>query len=511
MTESGEAFPLGHPLYDTIRTLCAAQTDFEEIEFVSLPDGGPDAPDVLAVIGEPVAGPLGAGDSSVTLWRGHHGDGGGPVGLWLRVVSEDDEKVWSSIQQVDPEAPGLGLAVVGPVSVDDLTRAVHILLQLLVAGETTHAGLTGAAAARNLEHLDEAVQDGFDDRDSDVDFAEVPDDSELVLHLLAAESGFTAITFNTKPVEGLAVFTTRAVLPTVAGDVELAAWIKPATERSHEGEHVFMLDVGGVEQPMPASFGDELLVPWGPSVSREQVRVALEQLKPIYLQAFELYRYLMDTFREDACGALDTLVTNAQDGGDPLPLDVLLPGGSDAHGHHLTGSTWHAQLEEFTRLCRLGLLGSVVVEESLQGPGLNVRAAALDVITAQEIRLQAYWDTDDDGDPVHMLAAGAATHPAHGNDPELPELLAGFPQASRGHLLHAINHLHDLAELAIEIAAAKDADTVLLASQAAGDSDAADLMLGQLQAEGLEDALAAMNGIARLYTGSHADRDVRNS
>lgn len=511
MTESGEALPYGDPLYEPIRALCAAQTDFAEIEFVTLPDGGPDAPDVLAVIGEPTAGPLGAGDSSITLWRGHHGDGGGPFGLWLRVVSENDEKVWSSNQQVDPEAPGLGLSFAEAVNVDELIRGVHILLQLLVAGEATHTGLTGAAAARNLEHLDEAVQDGFDDGDSDVDFPEVPDDSELVLHLLAADGDFTAITFDTEPVEGLAVFTTRAVLPTVAGDVELKAWIKPAAEHSQEGEHIFMLDVGGVEQPMPAAFGDELLVPWGPSVPREQVRIALERLKPIYLHAFELYRELMDTFREDVCGALGILVANARDGGEPLALDVLLPGGVDVQGLHLTGSSWHAQLEEFTRLCRLGLLGSVVVEESLKGPGLNVRAAALEVITGQEVRLQAYWDTDDDGDPVHMLAAGTATHPAHGDDPELPELLAGFPQASREHILHAINHLHDLAELAGAIAAAKDADTTALLTRQGIESDAADIVLGQMQAEALEDALAAMNGIARLYTGSHSDRDVRNS
>jgi hypothetical protein len=512
VSDSNEVYPLEHPAYEAIRELCAKQTIFDELEFGPL---SYEFDDVLDISGS-VQVPAGVHGITLTLWWGARDVESAEdmsSRLWLRIVTADpagdgyDETI-----EVTPEAPGLGLALPAFFRPAETASACQILLDLLTAAEPTHAGLDAAARAKNFEQLDEAVQDGFDEAGWGEDHADEPEpDSELTLHSFSVNSGFTSIVFSTKPVDGYEVFATHVVLPTLAGDVPMAAWIVP--KREAQGEQVFMLDVAGRAQEMPDNFfSDDLNLPSTEGVPRVQAGMGIQYLKSLHMHAFELYLEQVQSFRGQVSAALGAVAANALEGGEPLPLDVLLPGGSDFHGLHLTGSAWHAQLEEFTRLCRLGLLGSVVVEESPQGPGLNVRAAALDPITQQEVSLQVYWQAAPGSDePVHMLSVGTATHPAHDGDPARPELLAGFPLTSRDHILHAINHLHDLADVAADIADAKDADLVTMLGEEGIESDAADIVLGQMQAEALEDALAAMNGIARLYTGSHADRGIRNS
>jgi hypothetical protein len=514
VTESNEAYPPGHPAYEAVRELCAKQRIFDEIEFGPLL-GVYD--EVLTVAGS-VEVPPEADDITLTLWRGtRDGDAAEatPAQLWLQIATAtpDGDKYDETIT-VDPEASDLGLVLPAFFRPSETAQAVRILLDLLAAAAPTHVGLSKTARAQNFEHLDEAVQDGFDASVFDDGYADGRDEevsSELGLHAFSANSGFTAISFSTTPIDGFEVFATRVVLPTMAGDVNMAAWFVPNSQMP--GEQSFILDVEGRVQEMPADhLNTELNPPLSEGISRVQIGMGVQYLKSLHMHAFDLYLQQLGSFRGELSDALGAVAANALAGEDPLPLEVLLPGGSDIHGLHLTGSAWHLQLEEFTRLCRLGLLGSVVVEESPQGPGLNVRAATLDPITAQEVSLQVYWQHHElSGEPVHMLSAGTATHPAHGGDPEHPELLAGFPQSSRDHILHAIDHLHDLADIAADIAAAKDADVMAMLSDEGVESDPADLVLGQMQAEALEDALAAMNGIARLYTGSHADRGIRNS
>jgi hypothetical protein len=62
-----------------------------------------------------------------------------------------------------------------------------------------------------------------------------------------------------------------------------------------------------------------------------------------------------------------------------------------------------------------------------------------------------------------------------------------------------------MADLATAIAMAKEADIVRVLGSVDAKGKAADLVLAQMQAEALEDALAVMNGIARLYTGAMPD------
>jgi hypothetical protein len=143
---------------------------------------------------------------------------------------------------------------------------------------------------------------------------------------------------------------------------------------------------------------------------------------------------------------------------------------------------------------------------------VNIHATAVDPITRQNVLLKVYWHREDDSaEPVHWLAADSATCRAHGGDPMRPELLAGFPQGSRDRILHAIDHLHDMEHLATDVVNAKAADMLDVLESVTVVGDVPELVAGSMQAEAIEDALAGLNGIARLYTGSLPERGLRNS
>lgn len=514
MSDSKQAYPPEHHLYEQIRELCAGQEDFDELEF------GPlfgQYPDVLSVTGAfETMSPENA--IMLTLWRGTRkgrGSAGASPGLWIRIiVDEAGMELRDATYAVDVTAADLGVDVAYFSVLPTMERGARLLVELFDLAEPSHAGLVGAARQQSFDQLNEAIQDGFEEADAEDDyFDEDENDSDLALHSHALNSGFESISFAVAPVDGFEVFFTHVVLPAVAGKVRLSAWIGPETGERNELDDIFMLDVEGAVQRMPAGFDDEIALLPGSGVSREQVRVALQHLKPIHMHAFNLYVERMDGFRFDVCQALKAISGNALAGGDPLPLDVVLPD-IDLQSPFLTGADYHEVIEEYTRVCRLGLLAGVVAEESPHGPGLNVRAAAIDPITKQMIPLQVFWKVNEDGsgEPEHWLSAGQASEPAHGGDPLHPELLSGFPQAGREHLLHAIQHLHDLGDFATEIVAAKDAETqrVLEVAQAGSERELPEIVKAELEADALENVLAALNGIARLYTG-HADRGVRDS
>jgi hypothetical protein len=84
-------------------------------------------------------------------------------------------------------------------------------------------------------------------------------------------------------------------------------------------------------------------------------------------ELLEIHRAAEKVFNKVMAGDRDTvreLLTAAA----RAPVDDTEP----EHGPRI-GAAWHDQLEEFTRQCRLGILANVVVDESPQGPGLNIR------------------------------------------------------------------------------------------------------------------------------------------
>jgi hypothetical protein len=517
VAEPRQAYPLGHPFYEVIRELSAAQADFDELEF------GPlftKHVEVLAITG--VLAVSAAEDPvTLTLWRGQQ-DGSGEAArewepLWLRVdVDRLHEDNYEETYRVDPAAAELGLALADSAPIPEIVEACRVLLELLVAAEPTHVGLVGGARQQSFEQLNEAVQDGFDEAGAglDNDFEHSGGMAmDWMLHAWAAHSGFDAIVFDLKEMESYSSFMTKAWLPTEGGEVTLAAWIGPEETGPGAYEQVFWLEVDGHVQRMPVEDAeDEVVLPGGKAVGKGELQRAIKYLRPMHVEAFDLFMEQMDSTRHDVCSALSTVVLNALNGGEVITFDEALgatedqssPGPADA-------PDWHSAVDEFTAHCKLGFLAGVVVEESLYGK-VNIHATAVDPITRQNVLLKVYWHREDDSaEPVHWLAADSATCKAHGGDPMRPELLAGFPQGSRDRILHAIDHLHDMEHLATDVVNAKAADMLDVLESVTVVGDVPELVAGSMQAEAIEDALAGLNGIARLYTGSLPERGLRNS
>ncbi|WP_422390138.1 hypothetical protein [Arthrobacter sp. N1] len=189
-----------------------------------------------------------------------------------------------------------------------------------------------------------------------------------------------------------------------------------------------------------------------------------------------------------------------------IPLDDILGAKEPSEGF---GEEWHGELEHFIHVCWQRVFVGVVLEESLYGQDLNVRASTLDTATGKAVKLQAYWQDGEGDEPVLWLSAGGRTQAAHA-DPEMTEMLSGFHAGTRDHLRSALTLLHRLGDLAEEIAAGKAVQTASMLTPQSADPDLAELAETRIHAEALEDALAAMNGIARIYTGS-VERGVRDS
>lgn len=507
MAEHLPADQPGNESLEAIRRICEEQTFFDEIEFE--PYGSETG--ALSVVGSSELPALG-GEIALTLWRGSKDGRPSPVReadpLWLRLEGGTDSgDSFVELSAVDPGAEALGLTLPDFLLTPLLLDSCRALLNLLDAAEATDEGLTGEARERNFGELDDAVQDGFDAADSADYMADGDDDApkDLVLHGQCENSPFVTIAFGQHDNGSLA---TRAVLPTVAGDVPLALWLD--TDDDHP-EPFLMLDLKGRVQKLPPDFMNRGLdAPWEQGMALTQVKMGLQRLLTIHAVALELSEEHPEVDSNQLCAALTMLATNALKEGDPLPLEIYLSGAEEVD----EGPEWHQAMDEFTEHCKLGFMAGVVVEESLHG-NLNIRAVTIDPVTRDYVPLQVFWqEPDDGGEAEHWLSVGKTAAPAHTEDEDEAEagsrLLAGFPQTSKEYIGHAIGHLHEMVHLATDVVNGKTGEVAAALEIANERRPVADAVGGHMMDEAVEDALMGLNGVARLYTGS-VDRDVRNS
>ncbi|GAA4032819.1 hypothetical protein GCM10023063_15200 [Arthrobacter methylotrophus] len=433
---------------------------------------------------------------NLTLWEGYRdgtGKDGSEHGWWIQNGGADPVPL-------NVDAPGEGLDY--PEDLEDkVSVAVPVLHRLMMLASKAHAGLVGLARSRSFRQLNDAVDVGMSAAraDSGGSYEEDEEFSTIErLQEMCAESVFEFIDFTSLPPNTDDLATSATLL---IGDVPVSMSVWSGHDR---GSEVTYLELGGRTQRLPRAGTDDPAVQWPDEDGEvnDLLAAACDELLGIHRAAEAVFGEATagdrDTIRLLMSAAAQAPVDDGMDVEGPLP-DV--------------GAAWHEQLQEFTRQCRLGLLVGVVVDESPQGPGLNVRAQTLDPVTNKPVRLQVFWKAPEhpEDEPVHWLATDLAESPAHGGDPLHPELLAGFPQDSRLHIRHAIDHLHDIADLATDVVVAREMEmSAMLERTGLTGGDVPELVAGEMLVESVEDALAALNGIARLYTGS-TDREIRNS
>lgn len=433
----------------------------------------------------------------LTLWKGFRdgtGKDGSEPGWWIHSGWTGEDTV-----PLDLDNPGEGIEYPEDLK-DQVSTAIPTLYKLMMLAGKAHAGLVGMARDKSFRQLNDAVEVGMSAARGDSgSYEEDEDDGVSIVEQLqevCAASVFDFIDFDSIPPnsEDLA---TSAVLLIDDVPVTMSLW------SGHDrGSEVTYLEIGGHTQQLPRDGTNDPEVVWPDEDEEVNGRLA-----EACLELLEIHRAAETVFGEVKSRDLET-VRSLLSAAARASFDDADEGDDRA----VVGTAWHDQLQEFTRQCRLGLLVGVVVDESPQGPGLNVRAETLDPVTWQPVRLKVFWKAPEhsDGEPVHWLATDLAETPAHGGDPLHPELLAGFAQDSRPHIRHAIDHLHDIADLATDVVVAREMEMSAMLERAGMEGHVPELVGGDMVAESIEDAIAALNGIARLYTGS-SDRDVRNS
>jgi hypothetical protein len=509
VAEPRQVYPLDHPLYDTIRELCVEQVHFEYLEFAPLFDKHVK---VLAVSG---GVDLGRADEEVvlTFWKGTKdgtGKSGSPKGAWIRIEAESpDQEPYSGTHCLDPDVPVLDPAVAGFIGLPLLECAVQLLQELLAAAEQTHAGLVGAARQQSFDQLNETVQDGFDEAewdDDDDDDTEDDDAHDLMLHILCSQSGFRSIRFGLMPRDGIAPFTTSAVLGTDAGPVSLMAWVASDT-RPGEPRGQFWLEVDGHRQKMPAEGTEKLLpAPEGGALTRDQLHRAIWYLRPIHTEAFGVYLEQIDLAGDEACEALGAVALNALDGGDPMTVDDVLDEPVHDHGHDHpagpAGREWHSAVDDFTRQCRLGFLFHVAVQESPRG-GFDLSAAITPPSMEELTTIKVFMHQGELEDrPGHWYAAADVICPAHGEGADLVGLLNGFPVQAQAFIGHSLEHLHAMSHLVQDVVMEKVDEVLRMTESVRAERDVSDEVLQLMVGEAVADSLAGFNGIARMHTGT---------
>ncbi len=113
-----------------------------------------------------------------------------------------------------------------------------------------------------------------------------------------------------------------------------------------------------------------------------------------------------------------------------------------------------------------------------------------------------YWKAREDSEPEHWLSADSAATKAHTGDETYAELLAGFPQGGRDEIRHAITHLHTMVHIATDIVALRAAEPYEVFADQGRDSEADQKAAARISSTMVSDALAGIDGVARLYTGS---------
>lgn len=272
-------------------------------------------------------------------------------------------------------------------------------------------------------------------------------------------------------------FATRTFVD-IAGQPELRIWSSPDGAR--------WLSVAGKMQ----RFGAPMVFPGDDAEEAGLVEDLAGQMAGIHSVAEAIFESLSPAEPNIAFDLLNSLAY--------LSMNAIVedPGAG--------GRPWHAWADAFGAHCRLGFLAGVMLEESPFGH-LNIRASTIDPVTRKTTHLQVYWKQDDERDePEHWLAVGTLTGPAHDVDPEYPDLLADTPEGSRDYIRHAIDHLHEMVHLAGSILEARTAE-VFAFMDAKADEGMPDVVRHEMIRTTIEDAIAGLNGIARLYTGAMPD------
>jgi hypothetical protein len=473
--------PKGPPPYLTIRDLAAELVGvFDALRFEPLFGKHPGIVSVVGLMpGEHLAGHEAM---LLTLWRGSD-DG---------LVEDEDFKhgLWLRISQL-PHGPGrhkgldegkddLGLDLPEAASGDEtLRKGIRAMLTLLDAAIQIHRTQTDMDLT--FQVLNQAIEEGVEGSRPGPDGAVFDEDSGLVAELeqLCAESDLDAVEFGQYGPSGVGPLATRAFLD-LSDQPTLTVW--------SDGSGFNWVDVAGRVQRMDAT---ELVFPGADQDEAGEVADLAEQLAEIHDAALIIFEEL--------------------DTGEPgLAFDLLnavayaaMNGVTETSGPH--GRPWHRLADQFAEHCRLGFLAGVMLEESPLG-NLNIRATTIDPVTRTTTDLQVYWKQDEVDDvPEHWLAVGTLTGPAHDVDLDYPELLTGTPEASRDYILHAIGHLHEMVHLAGSVLEARTAETLAYLDLRKAGEEVSEAVEHEMVRTTLDDAIAGLNGVARLYTGAMPD------
>lgn len=309
------------------------------------------------------------------------------------------------------------------------------------------------------------------------------------LHAYVENSDFDGISFDILDHSRPDVLTSEAEL----GEDILRIWRGPKTPKATKIGTWY--SVNGVTHPIdPAELGP---APHGGPFSREEDEDVREGLMLLLL----IHATVEPFFQAELMDARSKIL-NAFDGVAEHALDLR-----DDSEQDFDREDWERTLDAFTQQCRSGMFAGVSVDESPDVPGaLNISAAVMDHVTHQPVKLKVFFRPSAAGhdEPDHWMAVGEIEALAHGvEDEQRAELLAGFPQESREFLLHAVDHLHGMAHEAAEVVNARSEVPYLFAQESGmPHNDEVEDALTTMASHAESDALAALNGVARLYTGT---------
>jgi hypothetical protein len=158
-------------------------------------------------------------------------------------------------------------------------------------------------------------------------------------------------------------------------------------------------------------------------------------------------------------------------------------------------------MESFVSNCSVDLFRAVTVTESADAHlGFDIAASTVDPATEQVTPLRIFWRTDPgDEQFVHCYGIGNAWYEAHGDDEDLTELLAAFPEESRHHYVHALDHLHEISHAAAEVADANLSAAVALVE--GNDGPLSDEEVHQLSHDVYASTLVELNPLAWSISG----------
>lgn len=484
MTDDEQQDPQDPRAYFIIRDLAAELVGvFDEIRFEPLFGVHPGIVSVVGLVsGDHLAGQK---DMLLTLWRGSDDglieDEDSKHGLWLRISQMPHGP--GRIKSLDPDKADLGLDLPEARSGDKVLReGVDAMLTLLKAAIPVHRG----QADKDLTFvvLNQTIEEGINGSRPGPEGAKFYEDSSLVPELehLCAESDLDSVEFGQYGPPGAALLATRTFLDmsdqltvTVFSDEDSFNWV----------------DVAGRVQAMDDPEHPDLVFPGADQEEADEVAELAEQLAGIHDAAMTIFDELNT---EEPGLAFDLLNAVAY---------AAMNGDADMAGP--SARTWHRLADRFAEHCRLGFLAGVMLEESPFG-NLNIRASTIDPVTRTTTHLQVYWKQDDEGEePEHWLSVGTLTGPAHDVDLDYPDLLTGIPEASREYILYAIGHLHEMVHLAGSILEARTVEAFAFLEDRRAGEDITEFIRHEMARTAIDDTIAGLNGIARLYTGAMPD------